>query len=82
MWAVRADLPREIGRRIREARLTLGLSQEDLAERAGLHRNYVGSIERGERELGISRLANLVGALGLSLAEFFAPFRSIHKPRR
>jgi ribosome-binding protein aMBF1 (putative translation factor) len=65
----------EVGTRIRKARQALGMSQEALAERAGLHRNYVGSIERGEREVGISRLASLIGALGLSLAEFFAPFR-------
>jgi hypothetical protein len=42
----------------------------------------VGSIERGEREVGITRLAHLVGALGLSLAEFFAPFRTPIKSKR
>ena len=62
--------------------MAAGLSQEALAERAGLHRNYVGSIERGEREVGITRLAHLVGALGLSLAEFFAPFKAAAKSTR
>lgn len=52
------------------------MSQEALAERAGLHRNYVGSIERGERDVGILAIAKLAAALGLSLAEFFEPFRS------
>jgi transcriptional regulator with XRE-family HTH domain len=80
--AVRADLRLDVGTRIRKAREALGISQEALAERAGLHRNYVGSVERGEREIGISRLASLVGALGQSLAEFFAPFRGTVKPRR
>jgi transcriptional regulator with XRE-family HTH domain len=54
----------------------MSISQEELAERAGLHRNYVGSCERGERDIGISALNQLVTALGLSLADFFAPFRS------
>ena len=79
---MRADLPVEVGARIRTLRLAVGISQEALAERAGLHRNYVGSVERGEREVGITSLARLVGALGLSLAEFFAPFRTTLKPRR
>ena len=52
------------------------MSQEDLAERAGLHRNYVGSVERGERNLGIAATGRLAKALGVSLAEFFAPFTS------
>ena len=59
-----------------------GFSQEALAERADLHRNYVGSIERGERDVGISALNRLVTALGLSLAEFFAPFQSHARTRR
>jgi hypothetical protein len=52
---------------------------ERRAERADLHRNYVGSVERGERDIGITALGQLVSALGLSLAEFFAPFR--HRAR-
>jgi transcriptional regulator with XRE-family HTH domain len=80
--AVRTDLRHEVGARVRKAREALGISQEALAERAGLHRNYVGSVERGEREIGISSLAGLAGALGMSLAEFFAPFRATLKVRR
>lgn len=58
---------------MRELRLALGVSQEELAERAELHRNYVGSVERGEREIGIVALDRLTDALGLSLHEFFRP---------
>jgi transcriptional regulator with XRE-family HTH domain len=53
----------------------MSISQEALAERAGLHRNYVGSVERGEREIGITALGRLARALNVSLAEFFEPFR-------
>lgn len=51
------------------------MSQEELAERANLHRNYVGSVERGEREVGITAVGRLARALGVTLAEFFEPFR-------
>jgi transcriptional regulator with XRE-family HTH domain len=60
---------------VRKLRRELGISQEELAARADLHRNYVGSVERGERDIGIGSLAQIVSALGSSLAEFFAPFR-------
>jgi transcriptional regulator with XRE-family HTH domain len=53
-------------RRHREAR---GLSQEDLADLAGLHRTYVGSVERGERNLGIDNIERLGRALGVDPAE-------------
>lgn len=69
------DLPAAIGQRVRRLRHAVGISQEELAERADLHRNYVGSVERGERDIGITALARLVRALEVSLAEFFEPFR-------
>lgn len=65
-----------VGRRVRELRSGLAISQEELAERAGLHRNYVGSVERGERDVGVGAIARIAAALGVTLAEFFAPFRS------
>ena len=72
-------LPRRIGARVRELRRAAEISQEELAARSGLHRNYVGSIERGERDVGTDALDRLAGALEISLAEFFEPFR---RPRR
>ena len=51
-------------------RRDLAISQEELAARAGLHRNYVGSIERGERDVSITALDRLTRALGSSLLEF------------
>ena len=75
------DLPTAVGRRVRELRTAQELSQEELAARAGLHRNYVGSVERGEREIGVTSLARLAGALGLSLAEFFEPFQQVRRTR-
>lgn len=61
----------EAGQAIRRRRLALGLSQEQLAERAGLHRNYVGFLERGERNASLATLFGLARALELSLGDLF-----------
>jgi transcriptional regulator with XRE-family HTH domain len=54
-----------VGRRVRELRLAAGLSQEGLAAEAGLHRTYVGSLERGERNVSVVNLYALARALGI-----------------
>ncbi len=52
---------------LRKARQAKKLSQEDLAELAGLHRTYVGSVERAERNVSIDNMERLAAAAGTSL---------------
>jgi transcriptional regulator with XRE-family HTH domain len=55
-------------KRLREERIARGLSQEELADIATLHRTYVGSVERGERNISIDSMERLSEALGLDLS--------------
>jgi transcriptional regulator with XRE-family HTH domain len=63
---------RDVGARLRAMRLEAGLSQEDLADRSGLHRNYIGGIERGERNVGIKAILSICRALKRSPGDIFA----------
>ena len=56
-------------RNIRLARKVLGMSQEDMAEASGLHRTYVGDVERGERNISIDNMEKMAKAVKRSLAE-------------
>ena len=60
------------GTSVRKLRESKGLSQEDLAEKAGLHRTYIGGIERGERNLSLLNIWRIADALEVSPSEFFS----------
>jgi transcriptional regulator with XRE-family HTH domain len=59
----------KFGEHIRTIRKAQGLSQEQLAELSGLHRNYIGGVERGERNLALLNIIRLAHALGMSPSE-------------
>lgn len=62
--------PRQkLGSNIRQLRRSQGLSQEQLAEKADLHRTYVGAIERGERNVSLDNIIAIAHALGVSASQ-------------
>lgn len=65
---------RLFGERVRSIRVERGYSQEKLAELSGLHRNYVGDVERGIRNVGLLNILHLSNALEVLPSELLAPF--------
>jgi transcriptional regulator with XRE-family HTH domain len=59
----------KFGERVKEERIKRGLSQEDLADLAGVHRTYVGMIERAEKNITLENISKVAKALGLSISE-------------
>jgi transcriptional regulator with XRE-family HTH domain len=60
---VEGELQRAIGRNLKEYRLTRGLSQESFAEVLGVHRTYMGGLERGEHNLTLRSVERIAGRL-------------------
>ncbi len=61
----------KFGNRVRKERIKLGLSQEKLAERVGVHRTYIGMIERAEKNITLNNIGKIAKALKLRLSDMF-----------
>lgn len=79
------DVRKKFGVRIRYLRLKLGLSQEELADRCGLDRTYVGGIERAERNPSLKNVALIAAALQVPISALFddsSQFPDTSPPKR
>ena len=65
------SLLKEFGLKVQNRRKELGISQEELAFRAGFHRTYIGMIERAERNITLSNLKKLADALQIQIKDLF-----------
>lgn len=68
---VNHDLERQFGERIKHLRISVGMSQEELSFRSGLHRNYISDVERGRRNISLKALDKLAKGLGIALRDLF-----------
>ncbi len=64
-------IEKQFGEKIRELRTIRGLSQEDLAFKSGVHRTYLGGIERGERNPSLKNISAIAEALGVDISDLF-----------
>ena len=60
------------GKRVREERTKKGLSQEQLAELADVHRTYIGMVERGEKNITLGNIERIAKALKMSVSELLS----------
>jgi transcriptional regulator with XRE-family HTH domain len=65
------QIQRKLGERIRKLRSRKGWSQEEFAAVSGLHRTYIGAVERGEKNLTLSTLHTLAKTLDTSIGQLF-----------
>lgn len=63
----KTDILQFFGNSVRQVRITMGISQEELAHRAGLHRTYVGMIERAERNITLKNIEKIALALNVPI---------------
>lgn len=62
---------KQFGERVREMRKEKGISQEELADKAGLHRTYIGMIERAEKNITLINIEKIAKALEITIDKLF-----------
>ncbi len=75
------DSKAQFGSNVRKIRRDRGFSQEELADRARLHRTYVGGVERGERNISLENILAIAEALNSSVEALFADIKPELRPQ-
>ncbi len=65
------QVKKRLGQVIRDKRKALGYSQDSFSLECGLHRTYIGAVERGERNVALENILNIANALGISPSDLF-----------
>ena len=65
------NLRKQLGRSIRSIRLEIGMTQEELAVKAGLHSTYIGGVERGERNVSVDNIEKIAKGLSTAPGDLF-----------
>jgi len=68
---MKKEILEKFGSKVRKLRLDKNLSQEELAHKAGLHRTYIGMIERGEKNITLINIEKITNALAINICELF-----------
>jgi transcriptional regulator with XRE-family HTH domain len=68
---ITTKIRKTFGKRVRNLRKSKGYSQESFADAAGLHRTYIGSIERGEQNVSLDNIERIAKALKIQITELF-----------
>ena len=71
MKAVENNIKKIFGARVRALRTEKGWSQEDFAFQCGLHRTYIGAVERGERNISLENIKKIADTFKIDIAELF-----------
>ena len=66
-----ANILEKFGKKIREERLKQNLSQEELADKAKVHRTYIGMIERAEKNITLKNIDKIAQALDMRISDLF-----------
>lgn len=69
---MKPQILKQFGERVRQERNKKGLSQEKLAELAGVHRTYIGMIERAEKNITLTNIERIAKALSVQISELFS----------
>jgi transcriptional regulator with XRE-family HTH domain len=77
-----SDVLVRFGKRLREVREEADISQEKLAELAGLHRTYVSSVERGKNNISLVNIERLAAALGVTMGELMPDTKRPDRKRK